>query len=159
MLQIRLVDPLKSNALNQPHDPFETGAHFERKLFKFLKYLRLQEDERPCRSHVYIFFAIMRKRERLLRLTVRSAWLSVTAGKCIVREDSMSIRIVSAIVVAAVSMVFGFTPAGAQKPPSPQTLRLYVLDCGIITPANLDAYGLKPSDVKETRMITPCFLI
>src|SRR5438477_12379156 len=74
----------------------------------------------------------------------------------------MSNRIVPAILAAAVSVVFGFPPANAQqpqKPQPPQSLRLYVLDCGIITPPNVDAYGLKPSEVADTRMITPCFLI
>ena len=71
----------------------------------------------------------------------------------------MSIRIVPAILAAAVSVAFSFSPANAQQPQPPQSLRLYVLDCGIITPANVDAYGLKPSEVAETRMITPCFLI
>jgi N-acyl homoserine lactone hydrolase len=73
----------------------------------------------------------------------------------------MSMRIVPAIMAAAVSVAFGFPTANAQpaKPQPPQSLRLYVLDCGIITPANVDAYGLKPSDMAETRMVTPCFLI
>ena len=66
----------------------------------------------------------------------------------------MSIRIATAIMAAAVS--FGFAQANAQQPP--QSLRLYVLDCGNITPANVDAYGLKPSDMADTRMVTPCFL-
>jgi N-acyl homoserine lactone hydrolase len=71
----------------------------------------------------------------------------------------MSIRTVPAILAAAV-FAFGFTPADAQqKPQPPQSLRLYVLDCGIITPANVDAYGLKPSEMAETKMVTPCFLI
>ncbi len=72
----------------------------------------------------------------------------------------MSIRIVPAMVAAAVA--FGLTPAGAQQPQAPQppqSLRLYVLDCGIITPANVDAYGLKPEQMVDTRMVTPCFLI
>ena len=71
----------------------------------------------------------------------------------------MSIRIVPAILAAAVS--FGLPPANAQpaKPQPPQSLRLYVLDCGIITPANVDNYGLKPNEVADTRMVTPCFLI
>jgi N-acyl homoserine lactone hydrolase len=34
-----------------------------------------------------------------------------------------------------------------------------VLDCGIITPPNVDNYGLKVSEVADTRMVTPCFLI
>jgi N-acyl homoserine lactone hydrolase len=78
------------------------------------------------------------------------------------REDSMSIRIVPAILAAAVSVAFGFLPANAQqpqRPQSPQSLRLYVLDCGKITPASLDAYGLKPSEMANTNMMTPCFLV
>src|SRR5467141_5460682 len=78
----------------------------------------------------------------------------------LVREDSMSIRTMPYILTAAVFMAFGFPPANAQqKPQPPQSLRLYVLDCGIITPANVDAYGLKPNEVADTRMVTPCFLI
>jgi glyoxylase-like metal-dependent hydrolase (beta-lactamase superfamily II) len=74
----------------------------------------------------------------------------------------MSIRIVPAILAAAVSVAFGLPPANAQQPQKPQpppSLRLYVLDCGIITPANVDAYGFKPSEVATTKMITPCFLV
>ena len=72
----------------------------------------------------------------------------------------MSIRFAPAILAAAVA--FGFSPADAQqpaKPQPPQSLRLYVLDCGIITPANIDAFELKSSEVVDTRMVTPCFLI
>src|SRR5262245_6269637 len=71
-------------------------------------------------------------------------------------------RIVPAILVAAVTAIFGFPPANAQPPQTPQppqSLRLYVLDCGIITPPNVDNYGLKVSEVADTRMVTPCFLI
>jgi len=71
----------------------------------------------------------------------------------------MLIRTVSYILVAAVSVAFGSLPANAQQPQPPQSLRLYVLDCGIITPPNVDNYGLKVSEVADTRMITPCFLI
>jgi glyoxylase-like metal-dependent hydrolase (beta-lactamase superfamily II) len=75
------------------------------------------------------------------------------------REDSMSIRIAPAILAAAVSVACGFAPANAQQAQPPQSLRLYVLDCGIITPPNLDTYGFKMSDVADSRMVTPCFLI
>jgi glyoxylase-like metal-dependent hydrolase (beta-lactamase superfamily II) len=72
----------------------------------------------------------------------------------------MSIRIVPAVLAAALSVAFGFPPANAQQGPQPpQSLRLYVLDCGRITPANTDAYGLKPSEMANTNMITPCFLV
>ena len=69
----------------------------------------------------------------------------------------MSMRIVPAILAA---MAFGLPSADAQqKPQPPQSLRLYVLDCGKITPATVENYGLKPSEVTTTEMITPCFLI
>jgi glyoxylase-like metal-dependent hydrolase (beta-lactamase superfamily II) len=74
----------------------------------------------------------------------------------------MSLRIVSATLAAAVSVALAFSPADAQqpqKPQPPQSLRLYVLDCGIITPPNVDNYGLKTNEVADTRMVTPCFLI
>ena len=72
----------------------------------------------------------------------------------------MSVRTVPFILAAAVFVAPGFPAANAQqKPQPPQSLRLYVLDCGIITPANVDNYGLKPNEVADTRMVTPCFLI
>jgi hypothetical protein len=69
-------------------------------------------------------------------------------------------RILPAILVT-VSLALGLLPVDAQpqKPQSPQSLRLYVLDCGIITPANVDNYGFKPNEVADMRMVTPCFLI
>jgi N-acyl homoserine lactone hydrolase len=75
---------------------------------------------------------------------------------------SMSIRIVAGILAAAVSVALSFPPANAQqpqKPQPPQSLRLYVLDCGRITPASVEQYGLKPSEMANTEMITPCFLV
>src|SRR5258708_38158935 len=74
----------------------------------------------------------------------------------------MSIRIVPAILAAAVSVAFGFPPADAQQPQGPQppqSPRLYVLDCGKITPASTDGYGLKPGEMANTNMMTPCFLV
>ncbi len=71
----------------------------------------------------------------------------------------MSIRTVPAML-AAVFVAVGLPPAKAQQSPQPpQSLRLYVLDCGIITPPNVDNYGFKPSEVADMRMVTPCFLI
>jgi hypothetical protein len=76
----------------------------------------------------------------------------------------MSIRIIPAILAAAMFMAFGFPPANAQqpqKPQPPQSLRLYVLDCGIITPPNVDNYGLSPSNTgtvspaKSTNSFSP----
>jgi N-acyl homoserine lactone hydrolase len=71
----------------------------------------------------------------------------------------MSIRTVPAILAAAMFVAVSFPAHAQQKPQPPQSLRLYVLDCGIITPPNVDNYGLKPNEVADTRMVTPCFLI
>src|ERR1700677_1269950 len=74
----------------------------------------------------------------------------------------MSIRIVPAIMAAAMSVAFGFPSANAQqpqKPQAPQSLRLYVIDCGIMTPTSADAFGMKPSEMVDINMVTPCFLI
>jgi N-acyl homoserine lactone hydrolase len=71
----------------------------------------------------------------------------------------MSIRTVPTILAAAVSVVFSLSPANAQQAQPPQSLRLYILDCGIITPPDVDNYGLKVNEVADTRMITPCYLI
>jgi N-acyl homoserine lactone hydrolase len=72
----------------------------------------------------------------------------------------MSIRTVPYILAAAMLVAFGFPTANAQqKPQPPQSLRLYVLDCGKITPASVENYSLKPSEMANTEMITPCFLI
>src|SRR6202142_4406587 len=71
----------------------------------------------------------------------------------------MSIRTMPAML-ATLFIALGFPSANAQpKAQPPQSLRLYVLDCGIITPPNVDNYGLKVNEVADTRMITPCFLI
>src|SRR5579872_6132176 len=71
----------------------------------------------------------------------------------------MALRILPAILATALSVAAAFLPANAQQPPAVQSPRLYVFDCGIITPPNVDNYGFKPGEVADMRMITPCFLI
>src|SRR5215471_10020819 len=52
---------------------------------------------------------------------------------------------------------------GAQAPKAqpPKTLRLYVFDCGVISPnrAGTERYKVTPEEVGETRFSVPCFLI
>ena len=67
----------------------------------------------------------------------------------------MIYRIVS-LMLAAVAVI-GF--AQTRKPTPPQSLRLYVLDCGKITVANGDSMGFKPGELATSNMVTPCFLI
>jgi glyoxylase-like metal-dependent hydrolase (beta-lactamase superfamily II) len=95
-----------------------------------------------------------------LPFLLATAAASALSTNGLIREDSMSIRIVPYTLAAAAFLALGLPSANAQqKPQPPQSPRLYVLDCGIITPANVDNYGLKVSEVADTKMITPCFLI
>jgi glyoxylase-like metal-dependent hydrolase (beta-lactamase superfamily II) len=69
-----------------------------------------------------------------------------------------AIRILPAILAAF--MAFGFPPASAQqKPQPPQSLRLYVFDCGKIIGPGVEPYGLEPGQMATVDMVVPCFLI
>jgi N-acyl homoserine lactone hydrolase len=52
---------------------------------------------------------------------------------------------------------------GAQQapPPPPKTVRLYVIDCGLINVnrAGTERYKVTPEEVGETRFSVPCFLV
>jgi len=93
-------------------------------------------------------------------IAVPEAATAANAHEGLIWEDFMSIRTVPAILAVVMSVALGFPAADAQeKPQPPQSLRLYVFDCGIITPPNVDNYGFKSNEVADTRMITPCFLV
>lgn len=50
--------------------------------------------------------------------------------------------------------------AVAQTPQAVPALRLYVFDCGTISPMNPASYDLKPEEIKGERgFITPCYLV
>ena len=70
---------------------------------------------------------------------------------------------ITSVVSAAVVLVFLFTLSvefsQTRKPAPPESLRLYVLDCGRITVANGDSMGFKPGELATSNMVTPCFLI
>jgi N-acyl homoserine lactone hydrolase len=65
------------------------------------------------------------------------------------------------LAIAALIGLAASPSANAQtrKPAPPQSLRLYVLDCGRITVANGDSMGFKPGELATPNMVTPCFLI
>jgi glyoxylase-like metal-dependent hydrolase (beta-lactamase superfamily II) len=64
----------------------------------------------------------------------------------------------AAFLVASSSLVqSGLAQSGKTAPP--QSLRLYVLDCGKINVANGDSMGFKPGELATSNMVTPCFLI
>ena len=58
--------------------------------------------------------------------------------------------------------VLGVNPQRASAaPPAPKSLRLYVLDCGLINVnrAGTERYNVTPEEAGETRFAVPCFLI
>ena len=65
----------------------------------------------------------------------------------------------------AVAALVGLTAAPftiaqqTKKAPPPQSLRLYIFDCGKITGVSGDSMGFKPGELATADMITPCFLI
>src|SRR3984885_9213540 len=47
----------------------------------------------------------------------------------------------------------------SQAAQAPNSLRLYIFDCGIIHTTNVDAYSLKREEVGSTEMAIPCILV
>ena len=47
----------------------------------------------------------------------------------------------------------------AAVPPPPKSVRLYVIDCGMLDIPDTSPYQLKKEELKEYRMSAPCFLI
>src|SRR5262245_21056691 len=70
-------------------------------------------------------------------------------------------RFVSLVVAIAAAMAFSLSAAQQQRgrPQPPSSVRLYILDCGNITGVGEAAFGFQPGQLKNTEMITPCYLI
>lgn len=73
----------------------------------------------------------------------------------------MFIRIVRstlpvALLAALVTLPFALAQRRAERPKS---VRLYILDCGVITGVSADGFGFKPGELPSTDMVTPCYLI
>jgi glyoxylase-like metal-dependent hydrolase (beta-lactamase superfamily II) len=71
-------------------------------------------------------------------------------------------RHVAALVAAVAIHAALATPVAVQtKPPAVKTLRLYVFDCGTLTPnrEGVERYHVTMQEVGEIRMPVPCFLI
>lgn len=67
-----------------------------------------------------------------------------------------------AAAVFLVALPFALLQTSFAQTPRPapvKSLRLYVLDCGIITVANGDSMGFQPGQLANSNMVTPCFLI
>jgi len=64
-----------------------------------------------------------------------------------------------AAIVAGLAVTPSATAQQTKKAQAPQSLRLYVLDCGRITGVSGDSLGFKPGELASADMITPCYLI
>jgi N-acyl homoserine lactone hydrolase len=64
-------------------------------------------------------------------------------------------------VLAGVGVALASALALAQRPQPPQTPRLYVFDCGMLTPnrEGVERYHITLAEAGETRMPVPCFLV
>ena len=71
-----------------------------------------------------------------------------------VHSKSFAIQVVMVIVASALL-------AAPQQPKvrTPQSLRLFVFDCGTLHFMNADAYSLKKEEVAQFDMSVPCFLV
>lgn len=52
-----------------------------------------------------------------------------------------------------------FASLAAAAPPAPKSVRLYVIDCGILNIPDTSPYQLKKEELAESRMSAPCFLV
>jgi N-acyl homoserine lactone hydrolase len=72
----------------------------------------------------------------------------------------MLVVVVTVLMSAAAARAIGGpTPAPARHKQPPQSVRLYVLDCGTLHIADTGRFGLKPQEVTTSDLSVPCFLI
>ena len=69
------------------------------------------------------------------------------------------LRLVPAAAALVALAVLPFSYAQSRRPPKVKSVRLYVLDCGVITGVSGAGFGFKDGDLATTDMVTPCFLI
>ncbi len=65
-------------------------------------------------------------------------------------------KIFAVIALAAAPLLAQQAPAH-HAPKPPKSLRLYIFDCGVLTPADAKSFGF--DKVSELRMSVPCFLV
>jgi glyoxylase-like metal-dependent hydrolase (beta-lactamase superfamily II) len=81
------------------------------------------------------------------------------AGDMLVRMFSRMVRLVPPAIAFTILAVLPFAGAQSKRPAAVKSVRLYVLDCGVITGVSGAAFGFKDGDLATTDMVTPCFLI
>lgn len=82
-----------------------------------------------------------------------------SAGDILIPMFSRILRHIPPAAAFAALAILPFGAAQSKRPPAPKSVRLYVLDCGVITGVGATAFGFKDGDLATTDMVTPCFLI
>jgi glyoxylase-like metal-dependent hydrolase (beta-lactamase superfamily II) len=77
----------------------------------------------------------------------------------VARQSTAALLALLVGLSAGVSRAAQTAPAAKVRPP--QTVRLYVFDCGLlnVTTEGVQRYHVTPAQVGETRMAVPCFLV
>lgn len=78
------------------------------------------------------------------------------------RQPLLRSALLAAVAAGAVHLFTSpVTVAGRGQRVTPPSLRLYVLDCGVLTVTGegVERYHVTPAEVGETRMPVPCFLV
>src|ERR1700730_1179982 len=101
----------------------------------------------------------MQPDRRVRRITGRHAALCSNLGDILPNMAHRMMNLVLAIAAAIGLAAWPSANAQTRKPAPPESVRLYVLDCGKITVANGDSMGFKPGELATSNMVTPCFLI
>ena len=69
----------------------------------------------------------------------------------------MSWKKIFAVIALAAASLAAQTGPLHRSPKPPKSLRLYIFDCGVLTPADAKSFGF--DKVSELRMSVPCFLV
>ena len=77
----------------------------------------------------------------------------------LMRMLSRILRLIPPAAAFAALAVLPFSSAQPKRPAAVKSVRLYVLDCGVITGVSGAGFGFKDGDLATTDMVTPCFLI
>src|SRR5258706_15444020 len=78
---------------------------------------------------------------------------------CKFEEQSMNMNKVSPFLVLVFLVIVPGLTARQRKPQPPQSVRLYVFDCGSLNIPDISPYQLKKEEIATTAMSVRCFLV
>lgn len=98
-----------------------------------------------------------------LRCTARRGAIRQHAQRYILEamHTTSIVRLSRALVLGALLLIAASMSLTAQQPKAfpPQSLRLYVFDCGMLRATSAENYSLKKEEVAELSISIPCYLV